>query len=335
MSIRKIGIEIENESLAISLRQAQRILGDSDNWVVESDGSLRGNGNGWEIKTAGQGRPLSRALNSLNELYPVMRDSSGVWRAAVHVHVNAADLTWAQRAAVLCLGYIYDRSVFERVSPERVESNFCVPLNQRPNDVFGAVTSMLTQDIHGFYGKYSSINSDSLLRFGTFEFRHMRTPACDNTVDSIKASLDAIAEFANISHSIVNAGLYAPADCDISDGYSKFVSGVLRIVNAGASLFGPSLPANELAVLDMLSYLGDAHCSDMTELDLGSVLQCIPQQYRPRRLSSSLGELLGLTTGRAATRGGIGGEEVWVLRTTDDPGEFGDYEDEDYDGGDE
>lgn len=285
--MRKIGIEIENESLAVSVHDAMSYLSNSQSWVVEQDGSLRGGAHGWEIKTAGSGLALPRALASLNELYPVMSDSSGVWRAAVHVHVDASDLTWQERAVVLCMAYIFDRSVFNTVSPERVESNFCVPLDQKSAAVFSTVAQMLSGNAERIgYGKYSSVNSDSLMRFGTFEFRHMRTPRCDSTIPSVRAALDAIANFATIAHGIVDSCRYVQGYGTARDSRrtprERLVQSVLALVHmaeSAGSLFPAGVQPDPIAVLNLLSFLQHSP-ADMADVDYGSLFACATQSER-------------------------------------------------------
>lgn len=301
MSQRKIGIEIENESLAISHGDVARALRASTSWVVERDGSLRGHEMGWEVKTSGRGLPLDQALLSLNELYPVLRDCSGVWRAAIHVHVDATNLSWEQRALVLCMAYILDDSMFDLVSPERRESNFCVPLAQKAGQVLESIVSMVdggegTID----YGKYSSVNAGSLLRFGTFEFRHMRTPATDDTISSVTNALYKIAAFAQASHAIVDsARQLAIVNRSYPDltGSQRVLKAVLMLSDAEGALYNPvGLHINDEAALDIIQLLDRADNPNVSivDLDLGSFVLCVPQEERSRRsrMREQLGERL-------------------------------------------
>lgn len=202
--MRKIGIEIENESLAVPYSRALTELRGTQCWEIERDGSLRGGAYGWEIKTAGSGLLFDRASASLNELYPVLVSSSGVWRAAIHVHVDVSDLVRRQQGIALGLCYALDDSLFEATSPERRESNFCVPLVSKTNSVFNTVGSLLRSEWYGGYGKYSSINVDNITSFGTFEFRHMRTPQTNDSISSVNTAINSIRSFAKKAHDIIN-----------------------------------------------------------------------------------------------------------------------------------
>lgn len=211
--MRNVGIEIEVESRTVSARTVETALNNSP-WMLDlGEGSLRAGEFGWEIKTASnRGLPLEEALASLNLLYPVLTGSSGCWRAAVHVHVNVRDLSGPQRALALCVGYVMDPALFSLTSPERVESNFCVPLAHKFSDVMSSVRGLAHSGLVEGYGKYSSINIACLARFGTFEFRHMKTPATDGRVESVQNCLTSIARFATAAAHIVDAARWRSVD---------------------------------------------------------------------------------------------------------------------------
>ena len=287
--MRKIGIELENESNSVSRQDVDEHLRGSDRWVVESDGSLRGGRYGWEIKTAGRGLELDRALNALNELYPVLYDSSGTWRAAVHVHVDANDFSWTQRALAICLAYVMDDSLFEITTPARRESNFCVPLAQKASDVFYSIESMLSGMIDEVgYGKYSSVNSNSLLQFGTIEFRHMQTPACGETVQDVLNALTAVRKFAEAAHAIVDAARYlnTPKVNDFEANRKELLRTFIVILNASDSLFAKHrLTPNRLAVLDVLTFLGGEYDRvGPCDIDMTTLASVLPNDFALRTL---------------------------------------------------
>jgi hypothetical protein len=268
MKDRKIGLEIENESYSVSVSSLIRHLRSREpySWEVEGDGSLRGGSMGWEIKTVFPGLPFDRAIASLNELYPCLMDSSGVWRAAVHVHVDCSDLTDIQRAFVLCLAYSLDDSIFDTIGADRKESNFCVPMAHKRWHVMNTIDGLCSgSGIFEGYGKYSSINANSLMRFGTLEFRHMRTPATDGTVASVTRALGAIERYATMAYSIVDSVRMTSnmrTTQHVLDNFLNFVdSGVL--VRDG-------MKHNPEHVYDIVS-MWSGHAVLPFELDLASV----------------------------------------------------------------
>jgi hypothetical protein len=259
--MRRVGIEIENESFAVSFRGVSSFCEASPNWVCERDGSLRGGPMGWEIKTAGSGLPLDRALASLNELYPVLRSSSGVWRAAVHCHVDARDLTDRQKALALGLCYTLDQQLFEATNPERKESNFCVPMSHKAHSVRAAFKQLLARGVSRGYGKYSSVNFSSLASFGTVEFRHMRTPACDDSIDSISSALQGISNFVRASHDIIQL-------VGVMRDRAELIPVFERIVGMAENFTPYRITPDPICVMEVIDWLRSEPV-DITTTDLG------------------------------------------------------------------
>lgn len=268
---RKIGIEIENESFNISIDHANRYLSQFSQaaWEIERDGSLRGGSLGWEIKTVRGGMPFDAVSRALNDLYPLLTGCSGVWRAAVHVHVDCTDLTHLQRVYVMCLAYAMDESIFKLVGEERRESNFCVPLANKRWHVLNFISDYAENgsilDSHG-YGKYSSINASSLRNFGTIEFRHMRTPSTGDSISSVTEALEQIRRYAMIAHDIVDAVRYTEGTMRIDEVLPRFLD-----VVSNDFLWQPlGIKANMEHVLDIVN-LFHGHTQLPKELDLGSL----------------------------------------------------------------
>lgn len=280
--MRRVGIEIEVESLAHHMARVARTLQDSS-WSVERETSLRTGG--WEVKTSGSGLLLDAALRSMSELYPVFSNSSGTWRAAVHVHVDASDLTWDQRALALCIAYVLDASVFRAVSPERVESNFCAPLETKTELVGRSVRAMLgltgTRDPDWIqYGKYSSVNSNSLFRFGTFEFRHMQTPETGSDVDSVTTGLDRIKRFVKIAHDIIDNPAVRMLGRLLEDG--AFVRMFIAALSGYPKQYGEQiLEVDPAAVLDVLTWIDEEfNTVPVGSVDRVSLARCVDSSYR-------------------------------------------------------
>lgn len=210
MISRLVGIEVEVESIGRSYREIVGAMCTSD-WAVERDGSLRqDSGAAFEVKSASPVQAVALQPH-LAQLYPALADSSGSWRAAVHVHVNVRDLSWNQRALALGLAYAADLPMFAKFSPERVQSNFCVPLSHKQAGVFECMAGMVSHhEITARYGKYSSVNVGRLGDLGTFEFRHLRTPKCGDSVADVTKALALIRSYALTCASIVH---HAQAAC--------------------------------------------------------------------------------------------------------------------------
>lgn len=268
--MRNVGIEIENESASVGRGQVlQHCSMPGSMWEVDGhEGSLRAGQYGWEIRTKGQcGQPLGAAIQSLYTLYPLLQNSSGVWRAAVHVHVDVRDYSRPRQALALALAYVFDASMFELSSPERVESNFCVPLAHKSDAVRSTIAALRSGYPHEGHGKYSSVNANCLNSFGTLEFRHMRTPECGSTVDSVTSALASIELFVEAAHSIVElAGIIDEAT--VATAFPRAVVSALATCSY-RPMYG--LKADPEATLDILHMSEDPVVFDTCKYDLGSL----------------------------------------------------------------
>jgi hypothetical protein len=276
-----IGIEVECESLSVGRRQAELTL-DGGTWLVESDGSLRGNMS-FELKSNGP-QPVNLLRSHLAELYPVLMRSSGTWRAAVHVHVDLRNEQWYRRALALAAAYAFDLCLFERFSPERVESNFCVPLSHKSMDVLDCINTMLVRHETTRYGKYSSVNVSRIHDLGTLEFRHMRTPEAGDTVSSVQEALRSIEEYARACHLITSSIMTARLRLSDRRGTGRAMAEAFLEMLAYIEMNnrrGSVLVPNHEHVGDVLHTLSGAPSFDITTLDLGSVVRV--QSGRPSR----------------------------------------------------
>lgn len=273
----RVGIEIEVESESMSIAQASRILhSEYSRWVCEHDGSLRGGSMGFEIKSACP-TDIAEVPAALTQLYPVLAGSTGSWRAAVHVHVDMTKLYWNKKALALALAYTLDLPLFNRYSPERVESNFSVPLSHKQYGVFECIRNMIECDEIVRYGKYSSVNIGRINDLGTLEFRHMRTPACGQTVDSVRDALAQVQDFAESCSAIVDNVSHVKIRSDVGLGNElarAFIQCVehMDVYNHGRRWMVPS----ELAIGEVLPVLDNVRGYDITTLDLGSIIQAVP-----------------------------------------------------------
>jgi hypothetical protein len=100
-----------------------------------------------------------------------------------------------RRAMALALCYAFDDALFERHSNERRESNFCEPLVNKSTWVLEAIRGMLYSRPYDGYGRYSSVNTEALDRWGSFEFRHMQTPGTGTDIGSVNEAITRIRSF--------------------------------------------------------------------------------------------------------------------------------------------
>ena len=258
---RRIGIEIECESTSRTYHDCARYLRGrraGDLWLAEQDGSLRGGDFGWEIKTRGEhGQPASEVRHALDSLMPLLMDSSGIWRAAVHTHVDARDLTTLQLSKLMAILYTVDQDIFNRFSPQRTESNFCVPLLNITPHVMSTIGALREGIRDVVWNKYSSCNFAALSRFGTVEFRHMQTPKIDTSLGSVQAGLGLIWEFALVATRLVSM---------IQDHPRRSLASLIEIA---ANIVGTSVNYERAYVV--MSTISGSTQATITDADLGSL----------------------------------------------------------------
>ena len=274
---RKIGIEVEVESNSVPMQNVRTLLTgpmSSGLWELDDDGegSLRAGEYGWEIRTAGQGQSLAAVRSSMHELYPILSSSSGIWRAAVHTHVSLAALKPSARANLLALVYCVDDDLFEKFSPERRESNFCVPLANDTARTMQALSDYKEGLVPQVWCKYTSLNVLAERTFDTFEFRHMKTPAAGTSVSDIRTALLKIWDFANTCSKLVDY-VYRCTGAEI---------GLAKMLSPELVLTGTGLVVDAEAAYRIIEHVGSDRELSSVDTDLPTLFRATnPEGRRP------------------------------------------------------
>lgn len=177
----QIGLEIETEGATGGFDQL-----DSDVWRLDRDGSLRGGGIELTLR-----KPLSRngvlkAVQSVQELVDnraVEIEDSG--RAGVHVHLNMQERTIAQVYNVVCAYLIFEDVLTEWCGSHRVGNFFCLRTRDAEGLLDTIVSSLQSQsytDVRTDDIRYAGLNLTSLSRYGSLEFRAMRSTTDPDTI---------------------------------------------------------------------------------------------------------------------------------------------------------
>jgi hypothetical protein len=183
----EIGIEIEMEGHYLALDANRK-------WIQKGDGSLRG-AESMEYITNG---PVSRAevriyLESL--LYRLENDRNNKERPAVlqpsdrcgvHIHVNCQDLTFSEVLNYIFLYLIIEKVLVGYCGESREGNMFCLRASDAEYFVDRMIECKKYSDLQQLMGggdelRYASINPGALFKFGSLEFRALRTP--DNLLD--------------------------------------------------------------------------------------------------------------------------------------------------------
>lgn len=175
---RSVGIEIEIES---NNRFPPRRVTDYY-WNREHDGSLRGVYNAEYVLK----NPLKKqvAMKALDKLSLVLKENNtkvnDSVRAGTHVHINVRDLSFLEMWSLVTCWYVMEGLLTHTMCGEgRVGNHFCLGAEDADAVLFvvrrvlkGANVCKLGEDDI----RYSALNFVALGKYGSLEFRAMRTP---------------------------------------------------------------------------------------------------------------------------------------------------------------
>jgi len=153
----------------------------TNSWKAVKDGSLRG-----EAKEYVFIKPLSfkESVVEVNNLYDLI-DGKIIdsMRAGVHVHINCQRLTLRQLFTVMAAYYCIENLLTEEAGEERQGNLFCLRLSDADYVNTGIMSALSHKDIrmdggifHNENLRYGAMNLVSLSKFGSLEFRALRTP---------------------------------------------------------------------------------------------------------------------------------------------------------------
>jgi hypothetical protein len=170
-----LGIEVEVEG------KAKLPVQINDRWRVHNDGSLRG-----EAKEYVFAKPLNKgeAYEEVGLLYDMLEGKiNDSMRAGVHVHVNCLHLTVQQLFTAMAAYYCLESLLTEDAGEERQGNLFCLRLSDADYVNTGIMSTLTSKDFGNdggiFYNenlRYGAMNLVSLSKFGSLEFRALRTP---------------------------------------------------------------------------------------------------------------------------------------------------------------
>ena len=223
---KEIGIEIEMEGRDLLLPE-NRI------WRMTGDGSLRGNESiEYILITPCKLEEVDERITTLLKLIKPARLQPSD-RCGVHIHINVQDMVFTE-----CFNFIFLYLMFEKVlvgyCGESREGNlYCL----RATDAEHFIDRMIVckrqsnlEELGPFQGislRYASINPEAIFKFGSVEFRALKTPK-----DLLK-----ISEWVNILHQVKVSSLKFEEPLNFIEHYS--MRGEDRFLN---DIMGPYAP---------------------------------------------------------------------------------------------
>lgn len=160
-----VGIEIELEGIHNHINEIQ-------SFNIVHDGSLKDNG----LELVSIPIQMKFLEVELDRILGDVQEAKVSDRCSLHVHLNVSDLSVDELNAIILLYTIYEKSLF-RLSGDRWENNYCIPLYECPD----IVKDFYSHPLKGWH-KYFAFNlapiwgnpQEGTARLGTIEFRHHR-----------------------------------------------------------------------------------------------------------------------------------------------------------------
>lgn len=197
---RCVGIEIEQEYGRTDYAKLVEALNNrkiDSRWQVKHDGSLRGNG----VEFVSSILYPGNVEDTIESVMSWVSKGTNSWRCAIHVHVDARDLTEDQLFTIGELYALMEPLIFKWEGNERHMSRFCIPWYNSIDaiqDVYAGIRKDKRTALRNLerFGKYSALNLMPITSFGSIEFRHMQT-----TDDVVK-----LLQYVELCLSIVEVG---------------------------------------------------------------------------------------------------------------------------------
>ena len=188
-----IGIEIETEG-----RKVDRAM--PMGWRAERDGSLRGNSVEFVLKKPVSLCDVHKYVTAVNvALRAVDAEPEDTGRAGVHVHLNMQEYTITQAINVVTAYMIFEDILTDFCGEHRVGNLFCLRLRDADGLLFSLREKIVSKMLLGLdnnRNRYAAINIESLAKFGSLEFRAMRSTVDADEISNWAGLLTAIKDWA-------------------------------------------------------------------------------------------------------------------------------------------
>lgn len=173
-----VGVEVEAERVPQQfLERPPAII--KNLWKPHIDDSLRNNGMEFSFIEPFFGQDVVTSVRAICEVAANNKFASSQ-RTGIHVHLDVRDLNVEQGFRLLTLYALTERPLYNWIGDNREGNHFCLPWYMAQADLKniakalfsppGMCQSML-RNIH----RYSGCNLNALSKFGSIEFRHMKT----------------------------------------------------------------------------------------------------------------------------------------------------------------
>lgn len=173
---KEVGIEIEMEGKSLFNTDHRPI----ENWKIVHDNSLRGESQEYVLCEPVTRHKVVEVLQSLQSRFEEIGSKlTPSDRCGVHVHINCQTFSTQEVINFATLYYIFEGLLMRWCGEDREGNIFTMRLK----DAEATIPELINAQIHNNLSdlqcdnfRYSSLNFSSLSKYGSLEFRGMRTP---------------------------------------------------------------------------------------------------------------------------------------------------------------
>jgi hypothetical protein len=189
-----VEIEVEGKNLPINGKDA-----DFDKvWVTHKEGSIDAEGMEYVFRKPLLLEEVMPALDLLEKNYQqaqsVVNES---WRAGVHVHYNVQDFTPLELMTFVTTYYLLEDYLLHWCGPDRVGNHFCLRVGDAEGGFLSLLKTCKTKDWRNLNTdkiRYQALNLNALLKYGSVEFRSMRSTRDHAVIYKFVLLIDQIAK---------------------------------------------------------------------------------------------------------------------------------------------
>ena len=178
------GVEIE---LNYGIRSRDYVLPRVRDWHKEEDGSLGIMGIEYVMD---QPRSVNDTHEQIDDLYNAFEKNKEIYikdldKAGIHVHINVQDYNCTELFTFACAYLMVEKVLVQWCGEGRVGNHFCLRLSDAEKLLFQMLEATQNKDLYHLNTqdiRYASMNFLSVFKYGSLEFRAMRTPETQKAV---------------------------------------------------------------------------------------------------------------------------------------------------------
>lgn len=170
------GVEVELEGFSLSKSQLKKKL--DPRVEVKKENSLRNNGWEFVFEQPMLGNDIIESLRSIESVcstQPICLSE----RCSVHVHIDVRGWDTTKLHLLGLLYFLFETPIFNYAGPDRKNLAYCVPYNEAEYSL-EFLSNLQSSNDHVVHGalkgltKYSALNMEAALMYGSVEFRQHR-----------------------------------------------------------------------------------------------------------------------------------------------------------------